>query len=57
MNRFDQIRADALDAAVLLGAGPDVRDRVADALVKLCGGTVEAAAKSLALGGESAMNE
>lgn len=57
MNRFDQIRADALDAAVLLGAGPDVRDRVADALVKLCGGMIEAAAKSLAIGGESDMND
>lgn len=56
-NRFDSIRADALDVAVLLGAGPDTRDRVADALVKVCGGLIEAAAKSLAIGGESDMND
>lgn len=56
-NRFDSIRAHALDAAVLLGAGPDTRDRVADALVRLCGEMIESAGKSLAIGGESDMND
>lgn len=56
-NRFDSIRAHALDAAVLLGAGPDTCDRVADALVRLCGEMIESAGKSLAIGGESDMND
>ncbi|QBZ73545.1 hypothetical protein SEA_MISCHIEF19_60 [Streptomyces phage Mischief19] len=56
-NRFDSIRAHALDAAVLLGAGEATRDKVADALIKLCGEIVDGAAKHLAINGETEMNE
>lgn len=57
-NRFDSIRAHALDAAVLLGAeSEEHRNAVADALIKLCGEIVDGAAKHLAIKGEIDLNE
>lgn len=57
MNRWDEIRAEAVHAADLLTPDPAVRDAVANHLIRLTGLMVQAAGKGVAIDGESAMND
>lgn len=56
-NRFDEIQCRALDIAQHISSDPDIRQQVADDLIRLVGLMISSVGKSVACDGESDMNE
>lgn len=56
-NRFDEIQCRALDIAQHVSSDPEIRQRVADDLIRLVGLMVEAVGKGVAVQGESDMGD